>query len=113
LTVAATKRRVDESRGDRMDLPSTLILIMVGGAVLAWLAVARNGRALDAFGLGFIGYRSYGWPRGVQEEEPVHFSFDAGGPSGLDDGPAGIDAEPELIELDSPPDDWIRLERPH
>jgi hypothetical protein len=96
-----------------MDLPSTLVMILVGAAVLGWLAVARNGRALDAFGLGFIGYRSYGWPRGVQEEEPVHFSFDAGDAAGPDDGLAGFDAEPELVELDDPPDVWIRLERPH
>ena len=98
-----------------MDLPSTLVIIMVGAAILAWLTGARNGRALDAFGLGFIGYRSYGWPRGVQEEDSVHFSFDPVDPTHPDDGPLvpDIDAEPELVELDHRPDVWIRLERPH
>jgi hypothetical protein len=86
-----------------MDIPATLVLIIVGAALVAWMTNPRTGQALDAWASGFIGYRSYGWPRGVQEEEPVHFAFDA-----LDrradplDVPVPPDAEPEVIDLDGP-----------
>ncbi len=95
-----------------MDVPSTLVIVLVGAAVLGWLAGARDGGALDAFGLGFLGYRPYGWPRGVQEEDSVHFSLDRPRPTPRDEGiPAGIDEEAELIELDGLPDEVIRLRR--
>ena len=84
-----------------MDLLTTIVVLLIGVAIVGWLAAARDGRALDVFGSGFIGYRSYGWPRGVQEEDQVHFTVGA-----LHERPT----EPELIELvDS--GDVIRLER--
>jgi hypothetical protein len=88
-----------------MDLATTIVVLLVGAALVGWLAAARDGRALEAFGLGFIGYRSYGWPRGVQEEDQVHFDFsehggaDTSGPGASDGGP-----EAEVIELDRPPE---------
>jgi hypothetical protein len=89
-----------------MDIPATLVLIIVGAALVAWITNPRTGPALDAWASGFIGYRSYGWPRGVQEEEPVHFSFrDPSDP--VADDPQ---AEAEVIELESPVE-TIRLER--
>ena len=98
-----------------MDLSTTLVIVLVGVAVLGWLAGARDGRALDAFGLGFLGYRSYGWPRGVQEEDSVHFSFDGSRPlPPADDArPVGPNDGPELIELDGLGDEAIRLRRVH
>ncbi len=89
-----------------MDIPATLVLIIVGGALVAWMTNPRTGPALDAWASGFIGYRSYGWPRGVQEEEPVHFSFREPGDPVADDP----QAEAEVIELDSPAE-TIKLER--
>ena len=95
-----------------MDLPSTIVILLVGAALIGWLAGARDGRALEAFGLGFIGYRSYGWPRGVQEEDTVHFAFDAADRlADAGDVSAPPDAEPELIELLDTADDTVRLER--
>lgn len=94
-----------------MDIPATLVLIIVGAALVACMTNPRTGQALDAWASGFIGYRSYGWPRGVQEDDEIHFAFDA-----LDrratahDAPAPPDAEPELIDLDGPAE-TIRLER--
>jgi hypothetical protein len=79
-----------------MDIPSTLVLLVVGAGILAWVTSPRTAQALEAFGLGFIGYRGPGWPRGVQEEEPVHFAFHA--PKDPD-APAGPDELPEIIEL--------------
>ena len=94
-----------------MDIPATLVLIIVGAALAAWMTNPRTGQALDAWASGFIGYRSYGWPRGVQEEEPVHFSFSEPRDPGADDvGPADADGGPEIIEL-SAPIDTVRLGR--
>jgi hypothetical protein len=93
-----------------MDIPATLVLIIVGTALVAWMTDPRTGQALDAWASGFIGYRSYGWPRGVQEEEPVHFSFREPQDHADDPIPRGRDAEPELIDLESPAE-TIRLER--
>lgn len=94
-----------------MDIPATLVMIIVGAALVAWMTNPRTGQALDAWASGFIGYRSAGWPRGVQEEEPVHFSF--GEPRDPDDdeaGPLDRGGEPEVIELDARPD-AVRLRR--
>jgi hypothetical protein len=94
-----------------MDLPTTLVILLVGAAVIGWLAGARDGRALEAFGSGFIGYRSYGWPRGVQEEDTVHFAFGAVDTRSANaDLPAPADAEPELIEIEDATE-TVRLER--
>ena len=94
-----------------MDIPATLVLIIVGAALVAWMTNPRTGQALDAWASGFIGYRHYGWPRGVQEEEPVHFSFrEPRDPATDDAGPVDADSEPEIIELSAPPD-TVRLGR--
>ena len=83
-----------------MDLSTMLVILLVGAALIGWLAGARDGRGLEAFGLGFIGYRSYGWPRGVQEEDSVHFAVAAwhDHPSPDDDGAANVD--PQLFEIE-------------
>jgi hypothetical protein len=94
-----------------MDLPTTIMILLVGAAIVGWVTNARDGRALEAFGLGFIGYRSYGWPRGVQEEDEIHFSFgERPGALDGDDETVGPVNEAELIELPVSPD-AVRLER--
>lgn len=92
-----------------MDLQTTLVILLVGAALIGWLAGARDGRGLEAFGLGFIGYRSYGWPRGVQEEDSVHFTVAAWHEDRTDPDDGGPDAGPELFEIDST--ETVRLER--
>jgi hypothetical protein len=94
-----------------MDLLTTIVVLLIGVAIVGWLAAARDGRALDVFGSGFIGYRSYGWPRGVQEEDQIHFAVAAihERPRADDD----VDSstwEPELIEL-ADASEAVRLER--
>jgi hypothetical protein len=84
-----------------MDLATTIVVILAAAAIIGWIVSARDGRALEAFGAGFIGYRSYGWPRGVQEEDEIHFSFDErADPTSIDDRPLGPNQQPELLELD-------------
>lgn len=84
-----------------MDLSTTLVILLVGAALIGWLLGARDGRGLEAFGLGFIGYRSYGWPRGIQEEDSVHFTVAAwhDHPS-LDDDDAAASVDPQLFEIE-------------
>jgi hypothetical protein len=93
-----------------MDPMTTIVVLLIGAAIVGWLATARDGRALDVFGAGFIGYRSYGWPRGVQEEDSIHFTVTAWHEPATDgdgDGPASV---PELVEL-TEINETIRLER--
>jgi hypothetical protein len=95
-----------------MDIPGLLVLLIVGAGILAWVTSPRTAQALESFGLGFIGYRSYGWPRGVQEEDEVHFSFDdRRDPLTDQDDQVGLGEEAELIELSSAPE-AVSLERP-
>ncbi len=99
-----------------MDIATALILLLVGACIVAWVRSPTTGRALEAFGLGFIGYRSAGWPEGVQEEEPVHFAFhevrDPDAPVAL--GAVVPDEPPQIVDLDAPADEAIaRLERLH
>jgi hypothetical protein len=95
-----------------MDLLTTVVVLLIAAAVVGWVAAAIDGRPLEAFGSGFIGYRSYGWPRGVQEEDAVHFSPTAwhDRPS-IEDDPTRPLAGPELIELDETVADPIHVER--
>ena len=94
-----------------MDLSTTLVILLVGAALIGWLAGARDGRGLEAFGLGFIGYRSYGWPRGVQEEDSVHFTVGAWHERpAVDDDPGPISG-PELVELDDTSVAHVPIER--
>ena len=79
-----------------MDIPSALILLLAAVSLAAWVRSPKTAQALEAFGLGFIGYRGAGWPKGVQEEEPVHYAFrEPGDP----DAPARPDEQPEIIDL--------------
>jgi hypothetical protein len=95
-----------------MDIPATLVLIIVAAALVAWMTNPRTGPALDAWASGFIGYRSYGWPRGVQEEEPVHFSFrEPRDPAAPDSAGADLGDDLEIVELDGSPKEAIRLHR--
>ena len=94
-----------------MEVASTIILIVVGAAIVAWVTSPRTGHALEGFGLGFIGYRGPGWPHGVQEEEPVHYAIR---PPRDPDAPGRIEpgTVPEICELERPTDGWfIPVER--
>ena len=85
-----------------MELLTTIVVVLIGVALVGWFSMARDGRGLDAFGLAFLGYRSYGWPHGVQEEDAVHFAPTAWHErrSADDDGPGTL-ADPELVELEA------------
>jgi hypothetical protein len=85
-----------------MDI-GTLLVVLLAAAAMVSLVVSRGTpRVLDLFGAGFLPYRdgSAGWPRGVQEEEPVAWSWSARDKPdppdfGSDDGLTA----PELLDI--------------
>lgn len=58
-----------------MDIFASLVVVLVGVAILGWIASSTTARGMDTFGAGFVPYRSAGWPHGVQEEDPVPWSW--------------------------------------
>lgn len=57
-----------------MDIFAVAFFILLGTAMIAFVVSPTTARGLDTFGAGFVPYRSAGWPHGVQEEDPVHWS---------------------------------------
>jgi hypothetical protein len=60
------------------NLPGLAAILIVIGMVV-FVTSPTTGRSLDVFGSGFVGYRPSGWPQGVQEEDPVAWSWSAAG----------------------------------
>ncbi len=58
-----------------MDILAGLTVVTLGAAFVALVVSPRTGRSLDTFAAGFLPYRSAGWPQGVQEEDPVPWSW--------------------------------------
>ena len=94
-----------------MDLLTTVVVLLIAAALVGWVVAAIDGRHLEAFGWGFVGYRSYGWPRGVQEEDAVHFAPAAWHERPSMDDDATASGDPELIELDDTASTRVHLER--
>jgi hypothetical protein len=90
-----------------MDLFDFLVICTVCFVCTAFLAGGATELALDTFGAGFLPYRGPGWPRGVQEGEPVRFNLAAM----TDRAVRPIDREPapdspaEIFEIEA--DAWI------
>lgn len=85
-----------------MDIFAVVVFILLGTAMIAFVVSPTTARGLDTFGAGFVPYRSAGWPQGVQEEDPVRWSWSA--PRGPDatDGGSSAALEPELVEISRP-----------
>jgi hypothetical protein len=85
-----------------MDIFAVVVFILLGIAMIAFVVSPTTARGLDTFGAGFVPYRSAGWPHGVQEEEPVQWSWSPpSGPKAAHGGP-GTGLEPELVEIGGP-----------
>jgi hypothetical protein len=77
LTTDGSGSTVDA--GSAMDnLVGFAALLLVIGMVV-FVTSPRTGRSLDVFGSGFVGYRASGWPQGVQEEDPLPWSWSTRG----------------------------------
>jgi hypothetical protein len=86
-----------------MDIVGILVILFLGAGIGRFLSSGGTARGLDALAAGFLPYRAdMGWPRGVQEGEPVSFKVsalsDRGQPPHLPE-PAP-DAGVEVIEID-------------
>jgi hypothetical protein len=86
-----------------MDIVGILVILILGAGIGRFLSSGGTARGLDALAAGFLPYRpDMGWPRGVQEGEPVMFKVSAlserGRPPQLPE-PAP-DAGVEVIEID-------------
>ena len=64
-----------------MDLLTVLVLILAGAAMYKLVVSPGTERAIETFAAGFVAYRDplKGWPRGVQEEDPVAWSWSGPG----------------------------------
>jgi hypothetical protein len=85
-----------------MDLLTGLVLFLVGAAMVKLVVSPGTERAIEIFAAGFVAYRdpSAGWPRGVQEEEPVAWSWSGRGrPDPHDDVSETAVEAAELIEI--------------
>ena len=82
-----------------MDIFAVAVFIVLGIALVTFVVSPTTARGLDTFGAGFVPYRGAGWPHGVQEEEPVHWSWSP--PPRPDAASAGsaVGLEPELVEI--------------
>ena len=82
-----------------MDIFAAVVFCILGAALVVYVVSPTTARGLDTFGAGFVPYRGAGWPHGVQEEEPVHWSWS--GPRGTDgtDGRSGGGLDPEVVEI--------------
>lgn len=85
-----------------MDIFAVVVFLLLGTAMIAFVVSPTTARGLDTFGAGFVPYRSAGWPHGVQEEEPVQWSWSPPSGPNAADGDAGTDLEPELVEISGP-----------
>ena len=101
LTVPDEGRTVDEGTGT-MDIVAAVVFFLLGAALVVYVVSPTTARGLDTFGSGFVPYRSAGWPHGVQEEEPVHYSLSAPRVTDATDGDSGGGSDPEVIEITGP-----------
>jgi hypothetical protein len=86
-----------------MDILGILVILLLGAGIGRFLSSEGTARGLDAFGAGFLPYREAGWPRGVQEGEPIPWKWSAMSERGvppLEREPAP-DAGAEIFEIDS------------
>ena len=58
-----------------MDIPTTLIVLLVGAAIVGWVRSPTTAGRSRRSASGSSATARTGWPHGVQEEEPVHFAF--------------------------------------
>lgn len=86
-----------------MDILGILVILLLGAGIGRFLASDGTARGLDAFAAGFLPYREAGWPRGVQEGEPIPWRWTAMSERGV----PPIDREPapgagaEIFEIDN------------
>ncbi len=85
-----------------MDILGILVILFLGAGIGRYLASDGIAGGLDAIGADFLAYREAGWPRGVQEGEPIPWKWAAMADRGvppIEREPAP-DAGAEIFEID-------------
>lgn len=85
-----------------MDLIDILIVVAICVVCVVFIAGETTEKALDSFGAGFLPYRREGWPRGVQEGEPVAWDWSAMADRSVPavDRPSAPDTPAEVFDID-------------
>ena len=85
-----------------MDIVTILIVVGISAALVAFIRSRSTERGLDAFAAGFLPDREAGWPRGVQEGEPIPWNLSSMTERGVP--PVDRDVPPdtgaEVFEID-------------
>ena len=86
-----------------MDFVTILIVLGISLVFVVFMAGETTGRGLDAFSAGFLPYRESGWPRGVQEGEPIPWKMSAMTERGLPpiEREVPADTGAEVFEIDA------------
>ena len=85
-----------------MDIGTLLIVLLAAATMVSLVVSPGTPRVLDLFGAGFLPYRdrSAAWPQGVQEEEPVAWSWtEREGPHPPDIGSDDGSSAAEIVDL--------------
>lgn len=87
-----------------MDFLPGLVVLGTTAVMLEWITSRRTVRGLDLFAAGFLPYRADGCPQGVQEPDPVPWSWSATSLSAVDpfladDLPDEPTGEIEIVEI--------------
>lgn len=85
-----------------MDIGTVLVVLLAAAAMISLVVSPGTPRVLDLFGAGFLAYRdrSGSWPQGVQEEEPVAWSWtERERPDSPDIGPDDGPPAAEIVDI--------------
>ena len=84
-----------------MDLLTALVLVATVAALLQWVSSRRTVTVLDLFAAGFLPFRSDDrWPQGVQEADPVPWSWTpAADEAPTDNPPVAGPGDIEIVEI--------------
>jgi hypothetical protein len=83
-----------------MDITGILVILLLAAGIGRYLSSDGTSRILDAIGAGITGYRQAGWPRGVQEGEPIPWRWSSMSDRNVRDRDPASDAGVEVIEID-------------
>jgi hypothetical protein len=85
-----------------MDIATILIVLGISVVFVVFMAGETTGKGLDALGAGFLPYREAGWPRGVQEADPIPWKLSAMTERGVPpiDREVPPDTGAEIFEID-------------
>ena len=99
LTLSESRRTVDPHT-EAMDFLSVLVVVGAVAALLQWVTSRRTVAALDLFASGFLPYRSDdGWPQGVQEADPVPWSWTPPAAAPTEERPVEAVGDVEIVEI--------------